>query len=753
MQKKQRKTFFQSNSAMKPLVSGNHVFLIECHIKSLGRHSQACPAFCHKAIVNDRLVAKATGIHHCKHHAWWQLRRRLCCVQYAGDKGLLEESVQALILKVSEDIAAGVDAEILTEWSLILRSVPTTVELHQSGAEKLYWRALNIREEIGTQADTMCRTTVQRLFEVIEFKQRIEQDRVAKKVKGVTMNASAIFEEWNKNVKFSSGATGDKAWKLAYVEAVVLVWTRIMSIPAVMELVLQAEDRLQHDSVWSSIYVLEAVAKKLGASAPTNPQRTRWIVGAIQYFFEVGTMPKTAFSTRNMSGKGLAQSKGTVDLTLLKYGVLELARSKWLEGSGLTAEQKELISSSLEDFGAYQKHFHPGDAVPDLSWQAALPSAGREYLEWVEKMCYGQEHDAGLKNMVLAGAQAADLPDREDFKEMWQKVQKEFKALNLRLQGLEDEADEEGTQAGASKTASGTDGEDLILMHMHHELDVVQTTPELKEAIKEEEDMHARYNALSLEEKQVVKQAELDARKYVSKLVRLVVEPERRKILDDAIKSFLTVTEQDAGQAGLVVFDCLILMPFFFELYTVTLDCYFIVPIDHLKVLVAFDQKVAGESITAPHLRLPTFKGDRLRAQQPEVALVLLHCLAWQQGDDDVLEASSSHCGICQHLLFDFAETTLVDRHSRCDGCDKINPHQIQSANILLEDARFAITAFCAAGTRLFQMLCNIRLQLTPANVALWQRILGLQVVEQRVRQDRLFRLHQLLQMLCVDTG
>lgn len=88
MQKKQRKTFFQSNSAMKPLVSGNHVFLIECHIKSLGRHSQACPAFCHKAIVNDRLVAKATGIHHCKHHAWWQLRRRLCCVQYAGDKGL-----------------------------------------------------------------------------------------------------------------------------------------------------------------------------------------------------------------------------------------------------------------------------------------------------------------------------------------------------------------------------------------------------------------------------------------------------------------------------------------------------------------------------------------------------------------------------------------------------------------------------------------------------------------------------------------
>lgn len=535
------------------------------------------------------------------------------------DKGNLrllspEESVQALILKVSEDIAAGVDSEILTEWSLILRSVPTTVELHQSGAEKLYWRALNIREEIGTQADTMCRTTVQRLFEVIEFKQRIEQDRVAKKVKGVTMNASAIFEEWNKNVKFSSGATGDKAWKLAYVEAVVLVWTRIMSIPAVMELVLQAEDRLQHDSVWSSIYVLEAVAKKLGISAPTNPQRTRWIVGAIQYFFEVGTMPKTAFSTRNMSGKGLAQSKGTVDLMLLKYGVLELARSKWLEGSGLTAEQKELISSSLEDFGTYQKHFHPGDAVPDLSWQAALPSAGREYLEWMEKMCYGQEHDAGLKNMVLAGAQAADLPDREDFKEMWQKVQKEFKALNLRLQGLEDEGEEEGTQAGASKTASGTDGEDLILMHMHHELDVVQTTPELKEAIKEEEDMHARYNALSLEEKQVVKQAELDARKYVSKLVRLVVEPERRKILDDAIKGFLTVTEQDAGQAGLVVFDCLILMPFFFELYTVTLDCYFIVPIDHLKVLVAFDQKVAGESITAPHLRLPTFKGDRLKS-------------------------------------------------------------------------------------------------------------------------------------------
>ena len=484
------------------------------------------------------------------------------------DKGNLrllspDESVQALILKVSEDIAAGVDTEILTEWSLILRSVPTTVELHQSGAEKLYWRALNIREEIGTQADTMCRTTVQRLFEVIEFKQRIEQDRVSRKVKGVTMNASAIFEEWNKNVKFSSGATGDKAWKLAYVEAVVLVWTRIMSIPPVMELVLEAEDRLQHDSVWSSIYVLEAVAKKLGPSAPNTPQRTCWIVGAIQYFFELGAMPKTAFSTRNMSGKGLPQSKGTIDLCLLKYNVLELSRGKWLEGSGLTSEQKEVFCASLSDVKAYAKHF----VGPDLSWQAALPAAGRDFLDFVEKLCYNHEYDSGLKGMVLAGAQAADLPDREEFRETWEKIQKEFKALNLRLQGLEDEAEEEGTLAGASKTASGTDAEDLILKHMHHELDIVQTTSELKEAIKEEEDMHTRYNALSEEEKQVVKQAELDARKYVAKLVRLVVEPERRKILDDAIKGFLAVTEQEVGQAGLVVFDCLILMPFFLELY------------------------------------------------------------------------------------------------------------------------------------------------------------------------------------------
>ena len=29
--------------------------------------------------------------------------------------------------------------------------------------------------------------------------------------------------------------------------------------------------------------------------------------------------------------------------------------------------------------------------------------------------------------------------------------------------------------------------------------------------------------------------------------------------------------------------------------------------------MVAYDQKLAGESITAPHLRLPTFKGDRLK--------------------------------------------------------------------------------------------------------------------------------------------
>ncbi len=53
------------------------------------------------------------------------------------------------------------------------------------------------------------------------------------------------------------------------------------------------------------------------------------------------------------------QGKGTVDLMLLKHGVLDLARSKWLEGSGWTALVGRFRGLSFDD------------AVPDLGCRSA----------------------------------------------------------------------------------------------------------------------------------------------------------------------------------------------------------------------------------------------------------------------------------------------------------------------------------------------------------------------------------------------
>ena len=88
--------------------------------------------------------------------------------------------------------------------------------------------------------------------------------------------------------------------------------------------------------------------------------------------------------------------------------------------------------------------------------------------------------------------------------------------------------------------------------------------------------------SLDEDELAMLKELEVKAQRYVRSSVKLIVEPERQQVLQDELKSSAlgTLLNNTIGKGTIVII---------------------------------YDQKCAGESATAPHLRVPPLKVERIK--------------------------------------------------------------------------------------------------------------------------------------------
>ena len=91
-----------------------------------------------------------------------------------------------------------------------------------------------------------------------------------------------------------------------------------------------------------------------------------------------------------------------------------------------------------------------------------------------------------------------------------------------------------------------------------------------------QEALHKHLRTLSDEHKALVRDAERDARRHVAELVKLILPAERAQTMEDELREVLSVV---SGGGIVCLYDC----------------------------------KTSGEATTAPHLRTPGFKTDRLK--------------------------------------------------------------------------------------------------------------------------------------------
>ncbi len=142
-----------------------------------------------------------------------------------------EDIVHALLLKIAEDIAFGADEAVLQAWRRTLLSTTFIFEPMENDDAKFY-RAVSLRETFVTDFRAMARSAVQRVFEVVGFLTRKEKA-------GQRLSAADVAAQYAEHVQMSENS---EQVTLNFVECAVTLWRRAFQNPAVLRVLLRAEE-------------------------------------------------------------------------------------------------------------------------------------------------------------------------------------------------------------------------------------------------------------------------------------------------------------------------------------------------------------------------------------------------------------------------------------------------------------------------------------------------------------------------------
>ena len=145
-------------------------------------------------------------------------------------------------------------------------------------------------------------------------------------------------------------------------------------------------------TLWTSVYQLEAIAKKLGNQRKEVEEIALYIIEGSVYMWKHDKHQPSAYSTRSLTGKGMSSTKGTADFWILKFGILQRLFG-FVEMSAMTSAQKDLVKNSFSSWKAFQEYHQPQAEQPDLSWMQPLPEQVKPLMELLQGICYDTKYD------------------------------------------------------------------------------------------------------------------------------------------------------------------------------------------------------------------------------------------------------------------------------------------------------------------------------------------------------------------------
>ena len=302
-----------------------------------------------------------------------------------------EEVRLAMLFAIARDVAAGKTEEIRT-WRRVVLSVNTQFVLHGSSDDR-YFAACQLRENLGQDSESMCRTALQRVFEIHRFR---ESQMARCGVGAGSVNAVAAAYQRVRT------AANQAPYSETAVGAAILVMSRMLRYPQVRDLLLRADQENKGSNPFEGISKLEAIARK----AKDDEATLTWMVASIWDL--VQTQQKSAdnedFSVAGLRGKASTGNRGYADVLIFKRDSIGHLFDALPVELGLDAAWFRTVAKPR-----LQTHEEHRKTKDDPTWCAGVSRPTVKYLHFLGEFLYGVSYDYCVKALVKQNKQPATL--------------------------------------------------------------------------------------------------------------------------------------------------------------------------------------------------------------------------------------------------------------------------------------------------------------------------------------------------------
>ena len=253
-------------------------------------------------------------------------------------------------------------------------------------------------------------------------------------------------------------------------------------------------------------------------------------------------------------------NKGLVDLALLKQTLKKHLLHTYIDQYGFVAAGKEKLRKLLESHNSVRKQLtpFPGETPYELSWQIHYPDSIKLMADFIEELCYGSKFDSTLRTAVKHRRDVTDILAYDCIKE----------ELGDVVKRVEKEAT---TFVPGSATTITVDGANDVSVTAGKNADPDELLPVMDDADTKAIEAQIEKVAVTDAVVSAVEHWTMLAKRLVRKYVRIIPYPETEKQLSKEMQSS-DLGSMRGDMTGLS--------------------------------LLHYDQKLAGEAITDPRLRV-----------------------------------------------------------------------------------------------------------------------------------------------------
>ncbi|CAK9022735.1 unnamed protein product [Durusdinium trenchii] len=344
------------------------------------------------------------------------------------------EVIHALLLRIHERLEPAEEEELRAWRNLCLTC--TFVFEKLSSPDEAYWRAVNLREQVVTDFESLARDVSQRVFELVGYR------NLMKTTHNRELNNKDLAAAWKQHVIQCESKFSDKVTE-NFVDTAMKVYNRLfVACPDSLHIIMEDVVLYKYpDGQWvlqkyplslsplsregaeiCPAFVAFQDAKMNGKASPFNqmsaleqitmkcktPENVLWVMRSIMDYMH--NMPDE-FGAQNFTFrqlKGAQGSVGYIQLFLTKKEIMEHFLTNVLSKFPRD-EFKDFVKGNLTSHQGFRSFCGSEQEAVDLSWQGEHSDAEIQSVQFLKIVVFSKALDGHLKTVLKGTTNIEDV--------------------------------------------------------------------------------------------------------------------------------------------------------------------------------------------------------------------------------------------------------------------------------------------------------------------------------------------------------